>query len=181
MKPFPYTMLERHPLGRYEIELGQLSTPEGPSPYSIVRMRPFSCCLAFVGGELAMVRQYRYAVNSWQLELPAGGIELGETPRAAAVRELREETGLVPHEVTSLGMCYPSAGSTDEECHLFAMRCDGRRLARKLDRGEQTELVLLSRCEVERLMDEGIAYAPLYVGWLQLERRGLLDELFPSS
>lgn len=126
-----------------------------------------------------MVRQYRYSVRSWELELPAGGIEAGESPRDAAVRELREETGLVAHDVVSLGMTYPSVGSTDEECHLFAMRCDGARAERDLDRGEQTELVLLERGEVERMiLDGSLRYPPLYVAWLRLDRQGLLDELF---
>lgn len=180
--PFAYTRLEVTPVGRYKIELGQLATDDGPSPYSIVHMRPFACCVASVAGKLALVRQYRYSIDDWQLELPAGGIEAGETPRDAAVRELREETGLAAHDVISLGMYYPSAGSTDEECHIFAARCEDGVRPLKLDRGEQTELVLLSRCEVEALFDEGrLPYMPLYVAWIRLSRSGLLDELFPAE
>jgi ADP-ribose pyrophosphatase len=45
-------------------------------------------------GRLLMVRQYRHAVGSWLLELPAGGVDEGDlSPEAAAQRELREETG----------------------------------------------------------------------------------------
>ena len=178
--PFPYTLLKSVPLGRYRIDLAQLETPQGPSPYSVVRMRPFACCVASVDGRLALVRQYRYAVDSWQLELPAGGIDAGESPAEAARRELREETGYVASELVSLGMVYPSAGSTDEECHIFATRCGGESLAPVFDRGEQCELVLVDRAEAERLMDDGtIAYVPLYVAWMRLQRMGLLDDLFP--
>ena len=182
MEPFPYRMLEMTPLGRYRVELGELSTPSGPSPYSIVHMKPFACCVASVRGRLAMVRQFRYSVGDWQLELPAGGIEAGETPVQAALRELREETGLEAHDVIELGMTYPSVGSTDEECHLFAMLCDSRVHETSFDRGEQTQLLCLRRQEVERMMDEGeLKYPPLYVAWVKLERLGLLDELFPSD
>lgn len=179
MKPFAYTMLERKPVGRYQVELGQLETDDGPSPYSIVHMKPFSCCMAFVEGKLAMARQYRYSVNGWQLELPAGGIEPGESPQDAAVRELREETGLIARDTYSLGMVYCSVGSTDEECHIFAMRCEPQREKHSFDKGEQVELVLFSRAEMERMIDEGsLVYPPLYVAWLKLQRLGKLDELF---
>lgn len=179
MRSFAYRTLSTHHIGRYEIELGELATDQGPSPYSIVHMRPFSCCFAVVEGRLALVRQHRYSVGTEQLELPAGGIEDGESPRDAAVRELREETGLIAHEVYDLGMVYPSVGSTDEECHMFAMRCErGQELS--LDRGERTELVLMTRQQIESMIDDGtMLYPPLYVALMKLDRMGMLDSLLP--
>jgi rSAM/selenodomain-associated transferase 1 len=44
-------------------------------------------------GELLLVRQYRHPVRDWTLEVPAGSVDDGETPREAAARELAEETG----------------------------------------------------------------------------------------
>ena len=182
MEPYPYRQLSMHPLGRYRIELGELACEDGPSPYSIVHMRPFATVAAFVDGRMAFVRQYRYSVGSWQLELPAGGMEPGEDPRDAAVRELREETGLVAHDLIDLGMVYPSVGSTDERCYVYAARCDGRRVACEPDPGEQTELVCLSREDVERMMDAGeMPNVQVYVAWAMLQRHGLLDELFPCT
>jgi rSAM/selenodomain-associated transferase 1 len=43
--------------------------------------------------ELLLVRQYRHPVRDWTLEVPAGSVHDGETPREAAARELAEETG----------------------------------------------------------------------------------------
>ncbi|HMD61926.1 MAG TPA: NUDIX hydrolase, partial [Opitutaceae bacterium] len=45
------------------------------------------------GGELVLVRQFRFGSNSLSLEVPGGVIEAGEDPLAAGVRELSEETG----------------------------------------------------------------------------------------
>ena len=178
--PFPYRTLSTHQLGRYEIELGELACEDGPSPYSFIRMRPFASCVAFVDGKLALVRQYRYSVDDWRLEVCAGGIDDGEDPRDAAVRELREETGLVAEQVWSLGVQHPSVGSTDEECHLFAMRCSSERVPCEFDRGEATELVLFTREEAEELLDADLAsYMPLFTAWVKLTRMGLIDELLP--
>ena len=44
-------------------------------------------------GKILMVRQYRHAIDKYTLEIPAGGINPGEDPYEAALRELEEETG----------------------------------------------------------------------------------------
>ena len=49
-------------------------------------------------GRVALVRQYRYPMGEETLELPAGKLEPGEDPRDSGLRELAEETGLVPGE-----------------------------------------------------------------------------------
>ena len=52
---------------------------------------------------VAMVRQYRYPMGEIVLELPAGKLEKGEDPRDSGLRELREETGLLPGVFESMG------------------------------------------------------------------------------
>lgn len=79
--------------------------------------------------ELALVRQYRYPVGEVTLELPAGTLEPGEEPRAAAQRELAEETGLEAASWRDLMTCYSSPGFCTEKMHFF--------LANRLTRREQ--------------------------------------------
>jgi ADP-ribose pyrophosphatase len=69
-----------------------------------------------------LVRQYRYAIAKSLLELPAGTLEPGEAPLAAAKRELREEVGLVAAEWRSLGSFFSSPGILNEELHVFLAR-----------------------------------------------------------
>jgi ADP-ribose pyrophosphatase len=66
-----------------------------------------------------LVRQYRLAVDAITYELPAGILEADESPRVCAVRELREETGLKPLNLVSLGGLHTAPGYTDEYIHLF--------------------------------------------------------------
>ena len=66
-----------------------------------------------------LVRQYRYAIDRWIWELPAGGTDPGETPSQAAVRECHEEVGLVPGRLKRVGAFYPTPGYCDELMVFF--------------------------------------------------------------
>jgi ADP-ribose pyrophosphatase len=70
-------------------------------------------------GHVILIRQYRHAVNRWLWELPAGSVDEGETPEAAAKRECHEEIGKVPETVVRLGALYPTPGYCDEEMVFF--------------------------------------------------------------
>lgn len=73
-------------------------------------------------GRIILVRQYRYPAGKPLWELVAGGLEPGETPRAAAHRELREETGYRARRVRSLLSFYPSPGILTERMFLVEAR-----------------------------------------------------------
>ena len=66
-----------------------------------------------------LVRQFRLAAGKDLLEIPAGGIEPNESPEAAVVREMREETGLRPDKVKRLTGFFLSPGFSSEYLHLF--------------------------------------------------------------
>lgn len=70
-------------------------------------------------GKVTLIRQYRYAVNTYLWELPAGSVDEGETPEAAARRECHEEIGLVPSTVVRLSAMLPTPGYCDEEMIFF--------------------------------------------------------------
>jgi ADP-ribose pyrophosphatase len=70
-------------------------------------------------GDLLMVSQYRHPAARWLLEIPAGGIdEHDASPEAAALRELREETGY-RGRLTKLGGFYLACGYSDEYMHVY--------------------------------------------------------------
>ena len=71
------------------------------------------------GGDILLVEQHRVPIGRRCLELPAGliGDEDGgddDTPEAAAVRELIEETGYRPERIERLGDFYSSPGMVAE-------------------------------------------------------------------
>jgi ADP-ribose pyrophosphatase len=70
-------------------------------------------------GKIILIRQFRYPVNRFLWELPAGSIDEGERPEQAARRECHEEIGLVPGTVVRLMALYPTPGYCDEEMIFF--------------------------------------------------------------
>jgi ADP-ribose pyrophosphatase len=70
-------------------------------------------------GNLLLERQYRRAAEKDLLEIPAGGIEPGESPEEAVKREMQEETGLLPQKLERLGGFYLAPGYATEYLHLF--------------------------------------------------------------
>ena len=85
-------------------------------------------------GQVILIRQYRYAVNQWLWELPAGSVDEGETPEQAARRECHEEIGQLPDTVVRLGAMFPTPGYCDEEMFFFRRLGPERARARRRSR-----------------------------------------------
>ncbi|MDD5085875.1 MAG: NUDIX hydrolase [Candidatus Omnitrophica bacterium] len=71
-------------------------------------------------GRLILIRQFRHATDGLLWEFPAGRVDKGERPAAAAVRELEEETGYRARRMKRLSSFYTSPGISTEWMHLFA-------------------------------------------------------------
>ncbi len=69
-----------------------------------------------------MVRQYRNTVDGEILEIPAGKLDMNESPEACAIRELAEETGMKPGELIKIAEFYNSPGYSNEKFYLFLAR-----------------------------------------------------------
>jgi ADP-ribose pyrophosphatase len=72
-------------------------------------------------GRVILIRQYRYALDRFIWELPAGTLKPGEDPRLGAARECEEEIGLVPRTLEELGELFPTPGICDEWMKFY--RC----------------------------------------------------------
>lgn len=92
-------------------------------------------------GQIALIKQYRPAVERVMLEIPAGVLEPGEDPQAAAARELEEETGLIAGELVRLGGLYATPGYSAEYLHVF-LATDLSEGETSFDPGEQIDELL---------------------------------------
>lgn len=66
-----------------------------------------------------LVKQYRYAIQDYLIECPAGLIEKDEDPLMAARREMQEEVNLDSHHMIDCGGSYPTPGFCNEFYHFF--------------------------------------------------------------
>jgi len=82
-----------------------------------------SDCIAVVvlddQDNVLLVRQFRYPVSKFLLEIPAGGIDSGEEPIDAVRRELQEEIGYFPQKIEQLTGFYAIPGYGTEYLHCF--------------------------------------------------------------
>ena len=72
-------------------------------------------------GRVVLIRQYRYSLDRWIWELPAGSLDAGEDPAAAAARECEEEIGLIPDCIEFAGAWYPTPGFCTEVMHYYRL------------------------------------------------------------
>ena len=97
---------------------------------------------------IIMEKQFRYALNDYLLEIPAGKLDAGEDPLVCAKRELEEETGIIASEWISLGTIATSPGFCNEVIHLY--------IAKGLSKGEihwdEDEYVEVERYTFDELL-----------------------------
>lgn len=105
------------------------------------------------GPQLLVIREFRAPINAYELALPSGLVDDGETPEVAAKRELFEETGL---NLTRIAHISPpvasSAGLTDETVCLVYGEAAGTISDQHLQQHEQIEARLLNFSDVCALL-----------------------------
>jgi len=84
----------------------------------VIEHRGAAAVLAIENGQVLLVRQHRFP-HGYVLEIPAGTLEHGETPKKCAFRELREETGHTAKKMIPLIKYYPSIGYNTEVIHCY--------------------------------------------------------------
>ena len=105
----------------FAIDRDRVRMPNGREVVVDVVRHPRSVVLIPVPepGHVVLIRQFRYAVNKYLWELPAGSVDPGEEPEAAAKRECHEEIGQLPDTVVRLAALLPTPGYCDEEMIFF--------------------------------------------------------------
>ena len=149
---FPYYLASR---GKREDELKlrtRINRPDGVVIFGVKRGNTPA------QDRVVLVRQYRYTIDDYIYELPAGLMEEGEDYHLAAVREMKEETGLTLHPLTVEERYerpfFTTIGMTDESCAAVYGYVEGTICDSFQEDSEEIEVVLADRKEAARILQE---------------------------
>jgi 8-oxo-dGTP pyrophosphatase MutT (NUDIX family) len=99
-------------------------------------------------GALVLVRQFRFGIDAFSLEIPGGVMEAGEDPVEAGLRELREETGFTGKRVRLLGSVNPNPAIQSNRCHFVFVEEAVRTEELEWDEHEEIEVTTLPAADV---------------------------------
>lgn len=168
-RPFDYFFVSRRKAEEIKLLTGD-SAAEGVVIYPILKEDP---------GKIVLIRQYRYPLGDYLYELPAGLIDAGETPDAAAIREMKEETGLSFEVYTGGDAAYRrsffmGAGFTDESCNAVFGYASGTISRKEMEDTESIQVMIVDKRETKRILKEekvSLRAAYLLINFLRAEHR----------
>ena len=121
-------------------------------------------------GEIALIKQFRYAARSEFLELPAGKLDEGEDPKACAFRELEEEIGYRAGKMQFIANIHPAIGFANEIMSIYLAE-DLKKTNYNRDKDEFIELIPTKMEEALNLVWENkITDVKTIIGLLWLKR-----------
>ncbi len=175
-QPFDYFFVSRRKADQIKL-LTKDSAAEGVVIFPVWKEDP---------EKIVLIRQYRYPLDDVLYELPAGLIDEGETPACAAIREMKEETGLSFEVYTDGDAAYRrpffmGAGFTDESCNAIFGYASGSISRRDQEDTESIQVLIADKQEVRRILREekvSIRAAYLLMSFLHMTKNepfGFLD------
>ncbi len=137
------------------LTLDRFATPDGEIERPVAHHAPTVALIVRPDPEhLLCVRQYRYPLQRWTVEVPAGTSDPGETVEHAARRELGEETGYTCERLVERLRFNPSVGICDELMVVFEAFELGS-TARDPDQGELVSPELVALADIPALVAAG--------------------------
>ena len=157
----------------FSVLLQNVIVPDGTAKtyYTIQFPRPAIGVVVRRGTDFLLLHQYRFIVDEFVWAIPSGGVEAGESLEQAAMRELREETGLVVNSVRPLMHCYASYGCSNQQ-FVILLAQDPEPSPASYDKNEVISWRWFSREEIlqmvltNRIVDN-LSLSPILLALLQ--------------
>lgn len=148
-KKFDYYFVSRRKESKLKLLTKDINA-EGVVIYPVLKNEP---------DKIVLIRQYRYPLDDYLYELPAGLIDEGETPQQSAVREMKEETGLDFTVYTGGNDAYRrpffmGPGFTDESCNAVFGFAQGEINRDTMEDTETIQVIIVDKMEAARILKE---------------------------
>lgn len=134
----------RHPVRKSERDFYVVHSPDWVNVIALTSDR-----------QLVLVRQFRFGVDDFSVEIPGGVMDLGEEPVAAGLRELREETGYVGQNARIIGRVHSNPAILSNTCHFVFVEQVVRSEKLQWDTDEEIEVVTVPVDEVFAMAHAG--------------------------
>lgn len=130
-----------------EVEERKIDDGNSTDDYYVVTNIPKTASILLVDDQnrILTVRQYRFAVDTYTVDIPGGLVDADESPKKAAVRELYEETGYKVLETTLLFKYFLDSGQKNSVKYVYFARCSSTtQVDSKMEKDINTKWMLLS-------------------------------------
>ena len=139
-----------------QVRVDRVMDPDGKVWSKEIVIHPGAVCVVarLDDGNVLLVRQYRHAAGQELLEICAGGLNPGEDPAEAAIRELEEETGYRAAKMAERARFWTTPGFTTEFMYLY--EATGLvKTQTSPDEDESIEVEIVSPQEALLMIDDG--------------------------
>ena len=176
-EPYPWVTEAREPLLQTRVfsvdrqKMREISPEAKTGDFYVIRAPDWVNVVALTeAGDLVLIEQWRHGIDAVTLEIPGGMIDPGESPLAAAARELLEETGFTADEWAPLGVVRPNPAIQDNRCYTFLAKNARQTHDTHFDGNERCRLVLAPWAQVPQLIQTGKIDHALVVAGLSFAR-----------
>ncbi|MDY0408370.1 NUDIX hydrolase [Virgibacillus soli] len=163
-----------------DLQIDDVQLPNGKTSKREIVKHPGAVAIIplTTDNKIIFVEQYRKPLEKSLVEIPAGKLEVEESPEDTAIRELEEETGYTTKRLQYITSFYTSPGFANELMYLYVAD-DLVKMEHppKGDEDEFVELIMLTLDEAKELVEKGrihdakTNYAILYLEMLELRKR----------